>query len=486
MKNRFKFIPAVFLIVFAGLLFVQDFGIAQTKAQKIDELMTTYFNYRQFNGSVLVAEKSEVIFKKGYGFANMEWEIPNAPGTKFRLGSITKQFSSMLIMQLVEKDKIKLDGKLTDYLPGYRKDTGEQVTIHHLLTHTSGIPSYTSLPEFFKDISRNPYPVDEFAKKYCSRDLEFEPGTKYKYNNSGYFLLGAIIEKVTGKTYEQALEDNILKSLGLKNTGYDRFAPIMKKRAAGYEKTHDGFVNAAYLDMSLPYSAGSLYSTVEDLHLWDQALYTDKLLSPKYKQMMFKPFLKDYAYGWIVNKKVLKDSNETLKVNSHGGGINGFNTLLVRLIEDKHLVVLLNNTGGTKLGEMYDAILNILYEKPYDMPKKSIAETLFRRISESDVSTAIKQYYDLKENHFNGYDFSERELNNLGYQLLGAKKIKAAIEIFKLNVEAYPNAYNTYDSLAEAYQKENNKQLAIKNFEKSLELNPKNSNARIRLKRLNR
>ena len=200
--------------------------------------------------------------------------------------------------------------------------------------------------------------------------------------------------------------------------------------------------------------------------------------------MMFKPFLKDYAYGWVVNTKVLKNSNDTLKVISHGGGINGFNTLLVRLVEDKHLIVLLNNTGGTKLGEMYEAILNILHDKPFDMPKKSIAETLYKKIIKSDVSTAIKQYYHLKKNEFEIYDFGERELNNLGYQLLGAKKIKAAIEIFKLNVEAYPDAYNTYDSLAEAYQKDTNKQLAIKNFEKSLELNPKNTNARIRLKRL--
>src|ERR1043165_6897021 len=166
-------------------------AIAQDKVQKIDELLKMYFYYGQLNGSVLVAEQGKVIYKKGFGMANMEWEIPNQPDTKFRVGSVTKQFTATLILQLVEEGKIKLDGKLSDYLPDYRKDTGDKVTIHQLLNHTSGIPSYTGLPGFIRDVSRNPYTVDEFVKKFASNDLEFEPGSKFSYNNSGYFLLGA-------------------------------------------------------------------------------------------------------------------------------------------------------------------------------------------------------------------------------------------------------------------------------------------------------
>jgi CubicO group peptidase (beta-lactamase class C family) len=146
-----------------------------------------------------------------------------------------------------------------------------------LLTHTSGIPSYTNQPRFFEDVSRNPFVVADFVKKYTSGDLEFEPGSKFSYNNSGYFLLGAIIEKVTGKPYEQVLKENILDPLGMKNTGYDHFDAVLSKRASGYNKTPKGYINAPYLDMSIPYAAGSLYSTVEDLYLWDRALYTDKL-----------------------------------------------------------------------------------------------------------------------------------------------------------------------------------------------------------------
>ncbi|PYS27103.1 MAG: serine hydrolase, partial [Acidobacteria bacterium] len=155
---------------------LQTAAFAQDKAAKIEQLMSLHDKYGQFNGAVLVADNNRVIYKKGFGLANMEWNIPNTPGTKFRLGSITKQFTATLILQLVEQGKIKLDGKLSDYLPDYRKDTGAKVTIHNLLSHTSGVPSYTSLPGFFSNVSRNPFAVDDFIKKYASGDLEFEPG----------------------------------------------------------------------------------------------------------------------------------------------------------------------------------------------------------------------------------------------------------------------------------------------------------------------
>jgi CubicO group peptidase (beta-lactamase class C family) len=260
MRKRFLGPPILpLLITVAWLLAAHSPVLAQDSAAKIDELMKVYNSYRQFNGAVLVAENGKVIFKKGYGMANMEWNIPVETDTKFRLGSITKQFTSMLVLQLVQEGKIKVEGKLTDYLPDYRKDTGDRITIHQLLNHTSGIPSYTGLPNFFQEISRNPYSVSDFVKKFASGDLEFEPGTKWNYNNSGYFLLGAIVERVTGKPYEQVLKERIFDPVGMKNTGYDHHETILAKRAAGYEKRPGGHINAPYLDMSLPFAAGSLY-----------------------------------------------------------------------------------------------------------------------------------------------------------------------------------------------------------------------------------
>jgi len=354
------------VVAAVALALLEPVALAQAKAAKIDSLMTQYHQKGAFNGTVLVAEKGSVIFKKGYGMADIEWDIPNAPDTKFRLGSITKQFTSMLIMQLVQEGKLKLDGKLSDYLPYYRKDIGQKVTIHHLLTHTSGIPSYTSLPGFFKDVSRDPYGVEDFVKKYCSGDLKFEPGSKFEYDNSGYFLLGAIIEQLTGQPFEKALQERILDPVGMKDTGYDHHETILKKRASAYEKSAGGSVtNAPYLDMSIPYAAGSLYSTVEDLFKWDRSLYTDKLLSESNKELMFKPFLNKYGYGWFISDLTLGNSQEKVPTVSHEGGINGFNTLEIRLIGDRSLIVLLNNTGGTKLAEMARNIAGILYDKPY-------------------------------------------------------------------------------------------------------------------------
>jgi CubicO group peptidase (beta-lactamase class C family) len=485
MRKRFR-VPVILplLIAVALLLAAQTSVLAQDKASKIDELMKTYNSYRQFNGSVLVAENGKVIFKKGYGMANMEWSIPVETDTKFRLGSITKQFTSMLILQLVQEGKIKIEGKLTDYLPDYRKDTGDRVTIHQLLNHTSGIPSYTGLPNFFQEISRNPYSPSDFVKKYASGDLEFEPGAKFNYNNSGYFLLGAIVEKVTGKPYEQALRERIFDPVGMKNTGYDHYDTILAKRAAGYEKRPGGFINAPYLDMSLPYAAGSLYSTVEDLYLWDQALYTDKLLSPQLKELAFKPGMSNYAYGWVVRKAPLGAGDEQMTIIEHGGGINGFNTLISRMPESKNLIVLLNNTGGTKLGEMSQKIAGILFGKPYKAPIRDIADVLFPTVTEKDVQAAIKQYRELKATQSDAYDFSEGQLNGVGYQLMQLKRVKDAIEIFKLNVEMFPQRPNPYDSLGEAYMQNGDKVLAIQNYKKSLELNPKNTGAAEKLKKL--
>jgi len=394
-----------------------------------------------------------------------------------------KQFTATLILQLVEQGKLRLDAKLTDYLPDYRKETGGRITIHQLLNHTSGIPSYTSRPDL-ADISRASLPVAEFVKRYAAGDLEFESGSKFSYNNSGYFILGAIIERVTGKPYEQVLRERILDPLGMKNTGYDHSDRVIPKRAAGYEKALEGYANASYIDMSVPFAAGSLYSTVEDLYLWDQALYADKILSAQSKELMFKPGLGNYAYGWISVKVPLAPGQPPVPLVMHDGGINGFNTLIVRMPESRNLVVLLNNTGETSLNEMAQNIAKILSGQTPRMPRRSIAETLGRTIAERNVQAAVKQYRELKAAQPDAYNFDERQLNLLGYHLVGLKRLGDAIEIFKLNVEMFHTGFNTYDSLAEAYLLNGDTTLAIENYKKSLALNPENANAAAKLKEL--
>lgn len=447
---------------------------AQDKVQKIEQLLSKYNEYGQFNGSALVAENGKVIFKKGFGAANMEWNIPNQSDTKFRLGSISKQFTALLIVKLSEDGKLKLDVPITTYLPDYPKENGDKITIHQLLTHSSGIPNYTNAPGFFKDKARNPYTPTEFVKTFSSLPLEFTPGEKFNYSNSGYFLLGYIVEKVSGKTYEQYLQEVIFTPLKMVNSGYDHSDIILKNRAAGYEKQGKKITNAAYLDMSIPYAAGSLYSTVDDLYLWDQALYTNKLLSQKSIESLFKPYIKSgeasYGYGWFI------EEDENGKTVGHGGGINGFNTIISRNFKNKNLVVLLNNTGGTVLGEMTDAINNILFGKPFNQPQKSLALDLLDIYTEKGAGTGTENYKKLKNDP--AYTIKEGDMNRVGYQLLQDGKKKEAIEVFKINVETFPKSGNAYDSLGEAYLADGDKKLAIVNYKKSVELDPTNENGK--------
>ncbi len=476
--NSKHFSKKTFLLGIFILLSLPSTTIAQTKTEQIDKLMSLYNEYGQFNGSALVAENGKVIYKKGHGLANMEWDITNTPSTKHRLGSITKQFTGMLIMQLVEKGTLKLDVPITTYLPDYPKSTGDKITVHHLLTHTAGIPNYTSFPGFFKNHSRKPYTPDEFAKVFKDSTLQFNPGEKFAYSNSGYFLLGVIIEKVSGKTYEQMLQENIFTPLKMKNTGFDHHSTILKNRATGYNKFGSSYANSPYLDMSIPYAAGSMYSTVEDLYLWDQALYTDQLISKKFKELIFTPDAStgkaSYGYGWGINYQPLGKTTDSIKVIGHGGGINGFNTIISRIPADKHLIVLLNNTGGTDLGQMSKSISSILYGKTYDTPKKSVAFSLLEVIMDKDITTGLEEFKKIKTSET--YALDEREMNMVGYQLMGTGKIKEAIEVFKLNVTSFPDSGNVYDSLGEAYLKDGNKELAIKNYKKSVEIDPNNTN----------
>jgi len=467
---------SIFLGIFT-LLFVMV-SCAQTKTDKIDKLLSAYSEYGNFNGSVLVAEKGEIIYKKGFGMADMEWDIPNQANTKHRLGSITKQFTAMLIVQLASENKLDLQAPVSTYLPDYPKKNGDIITIHHLLTHTSGIPNFTSFPSY-QDMQRNPYRPGEIVKFFADSALEFTPGSNFAYSNSGYILLGVLIEKITGKPYEQVLQEKILTPLKMVNTGYDHNRTNLKNRASGYERNGRTFLNANYVDMTTPFSAGALYSTVEDLYLWDQALYTDKLLPKKYMDLIFQKYIPTgeragYGYGWFMDERPIGKSSDRIQTISHSGGINGFSTLITRMPTEKSLVVLLNNTGGAPLNDMTIAINGILHDKPYDFPKKSIAYALLDRIEKDGIDAALKFYKEVKDS--NGYYMNENEINSAGYELLQSNKAREAAAVFKLNVEAYPKSFNTYDSYGEALLALGNKPEAIENYKKSVQLNPGNEN----------
>lgn len=363
------------LNLFFLLLLIAPPLSAQTKADRISLLLTDYHKSGYLNGSVLVVHHGHIIFKEGFGYANMEWRIPNTPTTKFRIASTTKQFTAALVLSLVEDEMLELKGTVSDYLPDYPKKQGDEVTIHHLLTHSSGIPSYTT-PEFMGNAVRDYHSPDSLVALFSGLDLEFKPGSQWAYSNSGFVLLGAIIEKVTGQSYEQALQKRILNPLGLKNTGYSHNNNILPESAKGYVITVDGYESAPYLDSSVPFSAGMLYSTVENLYKWDQALYEKgpfdnektkvRFLSP---QIPLPDSLPTEAglpthYGYGIFTGNVEIAGDSVWVTEHGGNIFGFTSGFWRMPDEQNTIIILDNSFNPKIREIGAGIKKILYCTP--------------------------------------------------------------------------------------------------------------------------
>ena len=431
-------------------------------ADRIDALLARYRELALFNGSALVADQGQVVLKKGYGLANMEWDIPNTPDTKFRLGSLTKQFTATLIMQLVERGQIDLAAPVTRYLPDYPANPGNRVTIHHLLTHTSGIVGYTEIPAWSSTV-RNPYSPTDFLAQFSKLDLLFEPGTRFSYSNSGYFLLGVVLEKVTGQPYETLLRERIFAPAGMNDSGYDATQPLLHKRAAGYDKRFDeSYVNTAYLDMTQPFSAGSLYSTVEDLYRWDQMLLTDKILSAKSRERMFTPGLSNYGYGWTIT------STNGVRTISHSGGINGFSTFLTRNPDSKRVIILLNNTGGAPLEAMADSIRLILDGKDPVMPKRPAAMTLFKTYGASGLAAVLAQAKTMQAGSED--DAGSSELSRLANQLLATGKHADALTLARKLADEAPRSAAAAVLLARAHRASGHRIEAVQSYARAIEL----------------
>jgi len=310
---------------------------------RMEQIIQAYVPSK-FMGTVLVAQDGKVLLDKAYGFANLEWQVPNTPTTKFRLGSITKQFTAASILLLEERGKLKIEDPVKKYMPD-APAAWDKITIFHVLTHTSGIPSLTSFPDFESHEAQAMTP-EKLVEWFRDKPLEFEPGTKWNYSNSGYILLGYLIEKISGQSYSDFVQQNIFTPLGMKDSGYDSNSSIIAHRAAGYTPGKSGPVNAGFVHMSIPFSAGALYSTTEDLLRWEQGLFGGKVLSAASLAKMTTPFKQDYAFGLGVS------TNNGHKMIAHDGGIQGFNTSLAYFPDDKLVVAVLANLNGPFAGQI--------------------------------------------------------------------------------------------------------------------------------------
>lgn len=335
---------------------------AQNIPAELDTLMTAY---KDFRGTVLVARGGNVLLKKGYG---------NQENTIYQIASVTKTFTATAILKLAERGRLSLQDKLSKYYPDYPK--GDSITIQHLLTHTSGIYNYTMNREFMETSAGRPATEEQMLALFKDKPLDFSPGTGWNYSNSGYMLLGYIIQKVTGITYQQALRKYLFAPDGMHDSGFD---------FAGLNSPSKASTDLPLVDSSVSYAAGSIYSTVGDLYKWHQLLQTQtSIMEPAYTA-----FKGNYGYGWVI------DSAYGHKVVGHSGGIWGFRSNFVRVPEDDICIVLLSNTETPLLDAMTKKIFAVLYHQPYQLPGKKREITL--------AATVLQKYVGT-------YEFKERDL----------------------------------------------------------------------------
>jgi len=344
-----------------------------SKAARIDELVSQYERYGYLNGAVVVAEHGKVIYEKGIGYANMELHTPNTPQTKFGIASITKQFTAVLVLQQIEEGRIRLDAKVSDSLPWYRKDTGERITIEQLLHHTSGLPPDFDTPEFSQsEAASRHYEPQTFAEKYCQPNLSSEPGTQWNYSNCGYVLLGLILERISGRSYGDLLRERLLDPLGMKDSGMDRNDLTQLGGAAGYVR-HAGprYTPGPYIDRSHIFAAGAMYSTAEDLFRWSQALSGDVFLPKEIRDQVFTPGLNNWGYGWFVTKLPpglpgAGSTQEEMRGDMPG---NYFCWILRYPDQDDVIIVLRNVYGSTE--RLEGNLQAILFDQEPHMPRWS-------------------------------------------------------------------------------------------------------------------
>jgi CubicO group peptidase (beta-lactamase class C family) len=328
---------------------------------KVDAYIRAYEELVHFSGSVLIAKNGKPIFKKSYGNASYEHNVPNTPHTKFRIGSLTKQFTAMAVMMLEEKKQLDVHDKLSRYIPDY--PDGDRIEILHLLTHTSGIPDHTELVDFDRERRVFPHDVAQTIDTFKNKPLEFTPGEKFKYSNSGYILLGYIIEKVAQMPYGEFIEQNILRPLWMNDSGFEKRNEIIEDRASGYCLESDKVIKAEYRDITNAHASGSLYSTVEDLYLWDRALYTERLIGKNALERMFTPFKDHYGYGWgvvdVFNRKMV----------GHNGETEGFRANISRFIDGEVCIIVLSNMEHAPIGKISIDLAAIVFGEKYSIPE---------------------------------------------------------------------------------------------------------------------
>ncbi len=472
-----KNILLFFCIVAVQILF------AQSKRDKFSAVMKSYHNYNMFDGSVLVAENGKIIYQDAFGMANREWNIPNTVDTKFMIGSVSKPITATLMLILVQKGLVSLDKTIEDYLPEFKNKPAAKVTIKQLLSHTSGIPNYDIIKDFFPRISRQNFSREDYIKVYKDSSLAFVPGTRYLYSSWGYFTLGYIIEKVTGKSYSQVMKEEIFNKTNMQNSGSYLHTDIVLKRASGYDYGFGGFVSADFRDQSNTMGTGDIYTTVGDLFKFHMAIANNKLLNKDLTQEMFTPGTRParYGYGWF-NQNFRYTVTDSVKANYHLGSTEGFISFMIRIPETNGMIVILCNSAPTDFFGITKNLLKVLYNKAVVL-KEPVHKKMENIIAKYGAEKAVAKYQIMKKDTAKYY-IDWIQMYYLGEKLLSLKRLDDAKIIAENNVVDFPDKDIIALSMANIYLALNRKTEAIKFYEKTLQLNPEIEEAKNRLKEL--
>ena len=351
-----KFLPLILLI------FLAQIATAQKLSKEFDILMSEVFKADGPGAVALLVKDDRVLYRKAFGRSNLELGIKMKPDNIFRIGSITKQFTAAAILKLSEEGKLNLDDDITKYIKDYPTG-GHQISIKHLLTHTSGIKSITGMNTWDAEFRKKDFTPEELIDFFKDQPMDFTPGEAWKYNNSAYIILGYIIELVSGKSYEEYIDGTFFKPLKMSASFYGSHSRIIKKRASGYAREDDKFVNAGYLSMTQPYSAGALLSTVDDIYTWYRAVMEDRVISTTSRAEAHTAYKLNngeetgYGYGWVIG------NIEGRPTISHGGGINGFLTSSIYFPEEDLFVAVFSNCNCNPPGKIAVEMAKLVLEE---------------------------------------------------------------------------------------------------------------------------
>jgi CubicO group peptidase (beta-lactamase class C family) len=430
----------VFLLI--GCLLPVPVCQGQGDPSRMEQIVQSYATTKQFMGSVLVVQNDKVLLDKGYGYANLEWQIPGSPDAKFRLGSLTKQFTAACILLLEERGKLKTDDPVKKYMTD-APATWDKITIYNLLTHTSGIPNFTSFPDY-RSTEAAPTTAEKLVARFRDKNLDFQPGEKWNYSNSGYVLLGYLIEKISGQSYQDFVQENIFKPLGMNDSGYDSNSAIILHRAYGYAPGPRGPMNAGYIDMSISFSAGGLYSTTHDLLRWEQGLFGGKVLSAASLKKMTTPFKNDYACGLEV-----RTVNGHTKID-HGGGIEGFNTELSYYPDDKLVIVVLGNLNGAAPAEISTQLGALVHGEKVVLPSERREITVLPGLLEKYVGTyELAPTFSIVITLESG-QLMEQATGQQNFPLFAESDTKFFLKVVDAQVEFFNNDKGEINALASA------------------------------------